>query len=322
MKQLETTEDVLYEQAVSSLRQLNQEVFLNDLETKLKQTVLMIQQEVDELKAKSEDDQLYLSSTIQNLTQVVHADSTEATQRVEALDGQVRAYFRDFYGHFTTELEQMSSVIDASVASTKQLIAGHVTGYEEQLQNVRSSQLDMVQHVDARFVQMEALYERWCVVLDDIKADMGLQAQGFQSANEEQRHLFEEGKDELARRTAELETMIRTIESRQEESREHMKRDVLAAIAEVDTAREELDRSRLAWEQTQQVEAEARGESEAALRRQLLAEVTVAQEAAVTQLKAENAALAAQIGTRDRQNRFWLIGLGLLGAVQIGLQFI
>lgn len=322
MKKLETTEEILYEQAVSSLRQLNQEVFLNDLDTNLKQTVLMIQQEVDDLKAKLEDDQLLLSSTIQDLKQVVHTNSVQSMQRVEKLDSHVRLYFQDFYGHFTTEIEQMNGVIKTSVTSTEKLIDEHVNRYEEQLQNVKGNLMDMVQNVEARFIQMEFLYERSCVVLDDTKADMGLQARVFQSANEEQRRLFEEGKVELTQRMLDVEKMVRAIESRQEESREQMKQDVLAAIADVNLAREGLDQSRLTWEQTQQDEAKARVESEALLRQHLLTEVTVAQEAAVAQLKEENAALASQMGARDRQNRFWLIGLGLLGAVQIGIQFI
>lgn len=313
-KQL-AAEDALYEQALSSLRQLNQEVFLNDLETKLKQTIMMIQQEVDDLKAKLEDDQLYLSSTIQNLTQVVHSDSTEATQRVEALDGQVRAYFRDFYGHFTTEIEQLRGALEASVTSTELLIASHVDKSEEQMRVLRMQQADLVEHVDARFVTLERLYDSWLLTLHEVKDDFAKQATAFHAANEEQRRLLQVGQDELSRQVSALDATIHSLEQQQEQLRETTKQELMQAIADSNA-------SRLAWEQVVEEEMTARVASEATMRQQLLDDVNASSEAALTELKEANEALAMRYDAQQKQNRLLFIGLAVLGTAQIVLQLI
>ncbi|MFY7869484.1 MAG: hypothetical protein ACOVQN_08275, partial [Exiguobacterium sp.] len=231
-KQATTAEDALYEQALSSLRQLNQEVFLNDLDTKLKQTILMIQQEVDDLKAKLEEDQLYLSSTIQNLKQVVHSDSTKSFERVEELDEQVRSYFRDFYGHFTTEIEQMKHALASSVSSTEQLISRHMSNAESQMRDLQVHQKTTMEYVDARFEKLEEVYNNWLLALNEMKDDFAKQAKTFHEANEAQRLHFQTGQGELSRQVDELKTTIQQLEQQQNELREATKQEFLQAVAD------------------------------------------------------------------------------------------
>lgn len=314
-KQAMTAEDALYEQALSSLRQLNQEVFLNDLDTKLKQTILMIQQEVDDLKAKLEEDQLYLSSSIQNLKQVVHSDSTRSVERVEELDEQVRSYFRDFYGHFTTEIEQMKHALASSVSSTEQLVANHMSNAENQMQDLQVQQKTTMEYVDTRFEKLEQVYNNWLRALNEMKDDFAKQSTAFHAANEAQRLHFQTGQGELSRQVDKLNATIQKLEHQQDELREATKQEFLQAVADSNA-------SRLAWEQTNAEEMKARAESDVVMRQQLLDDVNASTEAKLIQLKEENEALAKQNEMRFKQNRWILIGLGVLGAAQIALQLI
>lgn len=314
-KQAMTAEDALYEQALSSLRQLNQEVFLNDLDTQLKQTILMIQQEVDDLKAKLEEDQLYLSSSIQNLKQVVHSDSTRSVERVEELDEQVRSYFRDFYGHFTTEIEQMKRALASSVSSTEQLVANHMSNAESQMQDLQAQQKTTMEYVDTRFEKLEQVYNNWLGVLNEMKDDFAEQSAAFHAANEAQRLHFQTGQGELSRQVDELNATIQKLEHQQDALREATKQELLQAVADINA-------SRLAWEQTSAEEMKARAESDVVMRQQLLDDVNASTEATLIQLKEENEAFAKQNEMRFKQNRWILIGLGVLGAAQIALQLI
>ena len=314
-KQAMTAEDALYEQALSSLRQLNQEVFLNDLDTKLKQTILMIQQAVDDLKAKLEEDQLYLSSSIQNLKQVVHSDSTRSVERVEELDEQVRSYFRDFYGHFTTEIEQMKHALASSVSSTEQLVANHMSNAESQMQDLQVQQKTTMEYVDTRFEKLEQVYNNWLRALNEMTDDFAKQSTAFHAANEAQRLHFQTGQGELSRQVDELNATIQKLEHQQDELREATKQELLQAVADSNA-------SRLAWEQTSAEEMKARAESDVVMRQQLLDEVNASTDAMIIQLKEENEALAKQNEIRFKQSRWILIGLGVLGASQIALQLI
>lgn len=314
-KQATTVEDALYEQALSSLRQLNQEVFLNDLDTKLKQTILMIQQEVDDLKAKLEEDQLYLSSTIQNLKQVVHSDSTNSVEQVEQLDEQVRSYFRDFYGHFTTEIEQLKSASASSVSLTEQLVAKHMSNAERRTHDLQVQQKATMEYVDVRFEKLEQIYDSWLLVLNEMKDDFAKQAKTFHAANEAQQLHFQTGQEELSQRASELDATMHRLEQRQNELRETTKQEFLQAVADSNV-------SRLTWEEAIAEEMTERGVSEAAVRKQLLDDVNATAEAAIIQLREENEALAKQNEARFKQNRWILIGLGVLGAAQIVLQVI
>ncbi|MFY7869485.1 MAG: hypothetical protein ACOVQN_08280, partial [Exiguobacterium sp.] len=78
----------------------------------------------------------------------------------------------------------------------------------------------------------------------------------------------------------------------------------------------------LTWEQTVAEEMATRVESDVVMRQQLLDDVNTSTEATLIQLKEENEALAKQNEARFKQNRWILIGLGVLGATQIALQLI
>lgn len=314
-KQVMTAEDTLYEQALSSLRQLNQEVFLNDLDTKLKQTILMIQQEVDDLRAKLEEDQLYLSSSIQNLKQVVHSDGKRSVERVEELDEQMRSYFRDFYGHFTTEIEQMKDALASSVSSTEQLVASYMSNAESQMQDLQVQQKTTMEYVDTRFEKLEQVYNNWLRALNEMKGDFAEQSAAFHAANEAQRLHFQTGQGELSRQVDELNATIQKLEHQQDALREATKQELLQAVADSNA-------SRLAWEQTSAEEMKTRAENDVVMRQQLLDDVSASTEAMLIQLKEENEALAKRSEMRFKQNRWILIGLGVLGAAQIALQLI
>lgn len=237
------------------------------------------------------------------------------TQQVNTLDVQVRTYFRDFYGHFTHELEQLKSALVESTASSKQLVENYASENESRLQLMHE-----------RVGSIEDLYARWLVTLDEVKADMSEKATGIGQANEEQRRLLETVRIETGTQLSELERVIRVIEHDQESTRETTKQEFLRTIADVDASRNELDQSRLAWEKAHQEELTARIDSEATLRKQLLEDVIAAQQTtsntALQQLKEENAALMTRYEAREKQNQLFLIGLAVLGAVQVGLHFI
>jgi septal ring factor EnvC (AmiA/AmiB activator) len=148
-----------------------------------------------------------------------------------------------------------------------------------------------------------------------MKDDFAKQSTAFHATNEAQRLHFQTGQGELSRQIDELNATIQKLEHQQDELREATKQEFLQAVADSNA-------SRLTWEEAIAEEMTARRASEAAMRKQLLDDVNATAEAAIIQMREESEALTKQNEARFKQNRWILIGLGVLGAAQIVLQLI
>ncbi|AZB44653.1 hypothetical protein CEF21_21480 [Bacillus sp. FJAT-42376] len=103
---VKTSEDKLYEEALISLKQLNQEVFINDLNEQLKQFIIAVTQELSDLQEQLKEDIQFTSASVN----MVNSSVTEFTERtkdnLEEQDRTIQKYLEDLVHYFNMKITE------------------------------------------------------------------------------------------------------------------------------------------------------------------------------------------------------------------------
>ncbi|AIY04502.1 hypothetical protein Plano_0537 [Planococcus sp. PAMC 21323] len=164
-KKIKTNDDYLYEEALSSLKELNQEVFLNNLNEQLKQFIQKVSMEVAELKSQIKDDTLITNSTLASVNSefgsAIENFTDETKENLEMQDGQIRNYFSDFLNYLNAKLEETLATAQESNDLLIQNITTSIHKHEERFEQFNNRHDAIYQVLQSENVKFEHLVENF-----------------------------------------------------------------------------------------------------------------------------------------------------------------
>jgi len=158
-RQTKINDDYLYEEALTSLKQLNQEVLLNDLSQQLKQFIHQVSVEISELQSELKEDIHFTTSTVASVNFAMENFTDKTKENLDEQDTQIRDYFGDFVNFFNVKLEETLNTAQASKDLLMQNIAMSIDKYEERFEQFNNRHDAFYQAFQSENIKLEQLVE-------------------------------------------------------------------------------------------------------------------------------------------------------------------
>ncbi|WP_070328436.1 hypothetical protein [Exiguobacterium aurantiacum] len=353
-----SSEEALYEQALVSLKELNDEVFLNRFRKELTEAIISIQNEIDDLSVEIKREQKNVGAAIKHMNHVVEGANNQSISSVQNMVQDVQTYFQSFSAEYNNGVERVRDLISQSNELSKGLIDSYVAKHEKRF--IMAQERHEIEHGRLKTVVteigehvsvLEELHRLWLELLNDFKNSMAEQRVTFERNNENQRNLLITTEEKLLCQINQLEEKIVKTDREQRDSAEMHKMNWQSALKEQSRAFEKIEEQltgrvsemedainqftneHRGWEiaindQKKVWENEwiERTETDLINRIQVVEELKNAHRQlalqTIQELQTENNQLNARYDTLAKQNHLFLGGLIFLSAIQIILHFI
>lgn len=351
-------EQVLYEQAITSLKELNDEVFLNRFREEIQELLVSIQAEVNDLSDAIKKEKSFIQSAVEGMGQSVKKVNNESISNSQEVKQSIQASFQNFSTEYSNGIEHIKDSINRSNEYSRDLVDSYVGKYELQLQQSSERQKEaydrlkkVSDNLNDYISKLEGLHTRWLETLFEFKAGMADRFTTIEHNIERQRKLIGETEERLLNQVNQIEGMIMQATNKQRLSAEtyeekwHSSLDeqknlfqkvevqLIERINSMENAITLLTNERGGWETVidhqktiWKNELIERAEIDSLNRTQLLEELKSANELLALQnlqeLQTENNQLNVRQETLAKQNRLFMSGLVVLSALQIILYFI
>ncbi len=351
-------EQVLYEQAITSLKELNDEVFLNRFREEIQELLVSIQAEINDLSDAIKKEKSFIQSAVEGMGHSVKKVNNESISNSQEVKQSIHASFQNFSVEYSNGIEHIKDSINRSNEYSKDLIGSYVGKYELQLQQSHERQKEaydrlkkVSDNLNDYISKLEGLHTRWLETLFEFKAGMADRFTTIEHNIERQRKLIGETEERLLNQINQIEGMITQVTNEQRLSAETYEEkwyssldeqknlfqkvevQLIERINSMENAINLLTNERGGWETVinhqktiWKNELIERAEIDSLNRTKLLEELKSANELLALQnlqeLQTENNQLNVRQETLAKQNRLFMSGLIVLSALQIILHFI
>lgn len=196
-------DDYLYEEALTSLKKLNQDVFLNDLNEQIKGFTQNVSQDISELQTTLKDEIQFTTLSVNSTIEALKDYTDKSKENLEEQDHNIRGYFTDFFNYFN---DQISSTVNQVQTSNELFIkefAKSMQHYEENLQRYNDRHEVFYEAFEKENTKLEHLVESfkestignismlkeirkdWLVSIDQLQTTLTEKIDFLQRLNEE-----------------------------------------------------------------------------------------------------------------------------------------
>lgn len=137
-------DDYLYEEALTSLKQLNQDVFLNDLNEQMKGFILNVSQDILELQTTLKGEIQFTTLSVNSTIEALKDYTDKSKENLEEQDVNIRGYFTDFFNYFNEQISSTVNQVQTSNDLFIKEIAKSMQHHEENLQRFNDIRKDLL----------------------------------------------------------------------------------------------------------------------------------------------------------------------------------
>lgn len=242
------TDDYLYEEALNSLKQLNQEVFLNDLHQQLNEFVQRTALEIADLQEQLKEDISFAVSTVSSVNSAVSSFSDKTQENLGTQNEVIRKYFSDFFSYFNTKLEETMNTAQTSSEKLMENISVSLSVHEQHFKGFNSRHdafYDAFVKENAKFEQLaehfkesaiqsiaslKEIRQNWFNSFEEVQADFSRKIHELQKLIERYREFIDQTNKDLTSELREFkriferaETIIAHYEQREQSLKDEMK---------------------------------------------------------------------------------------------------
>lgn len=352
------SDQLLYEQALTSLKELNDEVFLNRFREEVQGLLKSIQAEVNDLSDAIKKEKSYIQSAVESMNRSVKTVNNQTISNSQEMKQDIQVYFHNFSIKYENGIERIQGLINQSNEYSEGLITSYVNEYELRIQQTEETQRERDEQLKSISIDFEnhisllvSVHTRWLETLFEFKRGMADRFTAIEQNIERQQNVLGETEEKLLNQIRHTDEMIvkanqemrcsaEKYEENGQTSFEEQKRlfkqieiQLVERINDIENSITQFKNERKDWEtaiSSQKViwenEMTERSEIDALNRTQMVEELKNANELLALQtlqeLQAENSQLSVRHETLAKQNRLFMSGLIVLSALQIVLHFI
>lgn len=225
------TDNYLYEEALTSLKQLNQEVFLNDLHQQLNEFVQRTALEIADLQEQLKEDISFAVTTVSSVNSAVRSFSDKTKENLETQNEVIRKYFSDFFNYFNTKLEETMNTSQTSSEKLVENISLSLSVYEQHFKEFNSrhdafydafvkenTKLEqLVEHFKDSAIHSIALLkeirQNWFTSFEEVQGDFTRKFDKMEKLTEEYREFIDQSNKDLKAELREFKTLFERVET-------------------------------------------------------------------------------------------------------------